>query len=273
MELVAGAETMALDGGQGSKTTGRPPMCGMTTEGRAPPSSTTSCGRRRSCRSTRTTCWSTGSFPVAPDRTTVICQLSVRAGHPDGPARGFDPADAIAFWDLTNSQDWHVCEMQQRGTKSTSWISGRYSNQEASVHAFDQMIAERYAGLEFSALRTVRERYDQPVPKKAPIGQLDAGTRAHDAASHDPHEHEPPGRPKPRLHNEHTHARTTAPCQGDEIDQGDEDGELGRCVLDGQRRRASAPRRHAMRSETAVIATITVEIALISGVTPNLITP
>ncbi len=44
---------------------------------------------------------------------------------------GFDPSDAIAFWDLTNRQDWHVCELQQRGTRSRSWTAGRYSNQEA----------------------------------------------------------------------------------------------------------------------------------------------
>jgi hypothetical protein len=151
--------------------------------------------------------------PVAPDRTTVICQLLFEAATMAAP--DFDPADAVAFWDLTNGQDWHVCEMQQRGTRSRSWISGRYSNQEASVHAFDQMVAERYAGLEFSASRTVRERYDIPPPKEAPIGRLDAGARvldaareAHDAAAHDPHEHDHPT--TGRGSHEHATARTTA---------------------------------------------------------------
>jgi hypothetical protein len=78
---------------------------------------------------------------------------------------GFDPSDAIAFWDLTNRQDWHVCELQQRGTTSSSWVSGRFSNQEASVHAFDRMVADRYAGDPISAARTVRDRYDVPPPK------------------------------------------------------------------------------------------------------------
>jgi hypothetical protein len=97
--------------------------------------------------------------------------------------------------------------MQQRGTKSSSWVSGRYSNQEASVHAFDQMVAERYAGLPFSALRTVRERYDQPVPKEAPIGQLDAGAPGPVTGhGHDEHDHPTTGRGS----HEHVAARTTA---------------------------------------------------------------
>jgi hypothetical protein len=35
--------------------------------------------------------------------------------------------------------------MQQTGTRSRSWTAGRYSNQEASVHAFDLMVIDRYA--------------------------------------------------------------------------------------------------------------------------------
>jgi hypothetical protein len=38
-----------------------------------------------------------------------------------------------------------VVEAQQQGTRSRSWVAGRYSNQEASVHAFDIMVADRYA--------------------------------------------------------------------------------------------------------------------------------
>ena len=217
MELVAGAETMALDGGQGSRH-GRPAMCGMTAEDER--------------RIFYYVLWPTAFLsihpdyllvhrliPVGPDRTTVICQLLFEPATTAAP--GFDPSDAIAFWDLTNSQDWHVCELQQRGTKSSSWVSGRYSNQEASVHAFDLMVAERYAGLPFSAARTVRERYDVPPPKEAPIGQMDDGARlhgdasagtgavaGHDAAERDPHEHDHPT--TGRGSHEHASARTTA---------------------------------------------------------------
>ena len=81
------------------------------------------------------------------------------------------------------------------------------------MHAFDQMVAERYAGLPFSATRTVRERYDAAPPKEAPIGQLDAGAghdgaNGHDAREHDPHEHDHPT--TGRGSHEHASARTTA---------------------------------------------------------------
>ncbi|MDQ2965607.1 MAG: hypothetical protein M3R57_07140, partial [Chloroflexota bacterium] len=78
---------------------------------------------------------------------------------------GFDPSEAVGFWDLTNRQDWHVCELQQRGTRSRSWTAGRYSNQEPSVHAFDLMAVDRYAEDGQTSRRTVRERYDVPPPK------------------------------------------------------------------------------------------------------------
>ena len=43
--------------------------------------------------------------------------------------------------------------MQQQGTQSRSWVAGRYSNQEASVHAFDIMVADRYVN---DGSRTIR---------------------------------------------------------------------------------------------------------------------
>jgi Rieske 2Fe-2S family protein len=161
MELAKGVETMALDGGQGSRR-GRPAMAGMTPEDER--------------RIFYYVVWPTAFLsihpdyllvhrlvPAGPSATKVICELLF---EPETMARpDFDPSDAIAFWDLTNSQDWHVCELQQRGTASRSWTAGRYSNQEASVHAFDQMVADRYAGEAFSSARTVRERYDVPPPR------------------------------------------------------------------------------------------------------------
>ena len=161
MELAKGAETMALDGGQGSRR-GRPAMAGITPEDER--------------RIYYYVVWPTAFLSIHPDyllvhrliprgpgRTRVICELLF---EPSTIARpDFDASDAIAFWDLTNSQDWHVCELQQIGTGSRSWTQGRFSNQEASVHAFDVMVADRYAGEPFSSMRTVRERYDAPPPK------------------------------------------------------------------------------------------------------------
>ena len=56
-------------------------------------------------------------------------------------------------------------ELQQRGTRSSSWVAGRYSNQEPSVHAFDLMAVDRYANDGINSQRTVRLRYDVPPPK------------------------------------------------------------------------------------------------------------
>ena len=163
MELADGAETMALDGGHGSRD-GRPSMRGITTLDER--------------RVYYYVLWPMTFLsihpdyllvhrlvPHGPDRTTVVCDFLFEADTI--AVAGFDPSDAVAFWDLTNGQDWHVCELQQRGTRSSSWVAGRFSNQEASVHAFDQMVADRYAGESTWSKRIVREHYDQPVPKLA----------------------------------------------------------------------------------------------------------
>ncbi len=106
--------------------------------------------------------------PIAPDRTRVICDWLF---EPETIAKpDFDPSEPIEFWDLTNRQDWHVCELQQRGTRSRTWVSGRYSNNEPSVQAFDLMVAARYAGEPFPSRPTVRDRFDTPVPKPSDDG-------------------------------------------------------------------------------------------------------
>ncbi|MBA3414993.1 MAG: aromatic ring-hydroxylating dioxygenase subunit alpha [Chloroflexia bacterium] len=81
--------------------------------------------------------------PLETGRTLVRCEWyfdPTEMAKPD-----FDPSDAIDFWDMTNRQDWHVCELQQRGTKSRAYTPGRYSAIESSVQGFDLMVADRYA--------------------------------------------------------------------------------------------------------------------------------
>ena len=101
--------------------------------------------------------------PAGPGHTRVVCQWLFEPETIAAP--GFDPSDAIAFWDLTNRQDWHVCELQQRGTRSRSWTAGRYSNQEPSVHAFDLMAVDRYAE------RRRRQPADGPLALRRPAAQ------------------------------------------------------------------------------------------------------
>ena len=75
-------------------------------------------------------------WPVAPDRTRIICDWFF---HPEAFARAdFNPQDAIEFWDLTNKQDWHVCELSQQGITSRAYEPGPYSSRESIPAAWDR---------------------------------------------------------------------------------------------------------------------------------------
>ncbi len=47
---------------------------------------------------------------------------------------------AIEFWDMTNKQDWAVCEQMQLGTGSTRFDRGRYAPQEDILYALDREV-------------------------------------------------------------------------------------------------------------------------------------
>lgn len=74
--------------------------------------------------------------PLAVDRTEVICAWLFAPQEMQRP--GFDPADAVEFWDLTNRQDWHVNELTQAGMNSRAYAPGPYSNAEGLLRAFDR---------------------------------------------------------------------------------------------------------------------------------------
>ena len=91
--------------------------------------------------------------PKAPDRTLVYCDWlfhpeAEKAGvnDPSSPGRAFDwtgispyhPDDAIEFWDMTNKQDWHVCELSQQGIASRGYEPGPYSARESIPAAWDR---------------------------------------------------------------------------------------------------------------------------------------
>jgi len=139
MELVGDADTMSTDGA----THGRPPLPGLSAEDER--------------RIYYFVLWPNlllslhpdyvmthQVWPIDAERSRVVCEWLF---HPETMARpDFDPTDAIDFWDLTNRQDWRVCELQQQGTRSRAYVPGRYSLMEDMVHAFDLMAADRYAG-------------------------------------------------------------------------------------------------------------------------------
>jgi Rieske 2Fe-2S family protein len=79
-------------------------------------------------------------WPRGVGRTEIVCEWLF---HPDTMAGAdFDPEDAVAFWDLTNRQDWHVCEQMQLGLGSRAYRPGPYSHREELLPQFDQIILE-----------------------------------------------------------------------------------------------------------------------------------
>jgi glycine betaine catabolism A len=79
-------------------------------------------------------------WPIAPDRTINVCEWHFHPTELAVPT--FSASDAIDFWDLTNRQDWHVCELSQAGISSRAYTPGPYSNREDLLYAFDRMIVE-----------------------------------------------------------------------------------------------------------------------------------
>jgi phenylpropionate dioxygenase-like ring-hydroxylating dioxygenase large terminal subunit len=71
--------------------------------------------------------------PLAFDRTRIVCEWLFAAGAPEAGAK-----DAVAFWDVTNRQDWHVCELAQQGISSRAYTPGPYATQESLLAAFDR---------------------------------------------------------------------------------------------------------------------------------------
>ena len=136
MELLDGAETMALDGRSGGVV-----IPGLDAD-------------------LLTTVWYLSVFPnlllsvhpdyvmthllrpVAPDRTAVACSWLFPPEAFDLPH--FDPSYAVDFWDITNQQDWAACEGVQRGVAGLGYRQGPFSGDEGSVHRFVQQVANAY---------------------------------------------------------------------------------------------------------------------------------
>jgi glycine betaine catabolism A len=134
MTLGEGYETMAVDGGHG-----RPPIEGVTDLRSVLyfvlfPNTLVSLHPDYVMLHTL--------WPRAVDRTQVVCDWFFEPRTIE--ADGFDPSDAVEFWDQVNREDWHVCTLTQRGMASSAYVPGRYTTQEGDVHEFDSMVAERY---------------------------------------------------------------------------------------------------------------------------------
>ena len=83
-------------------------------------------------------------WPETSNRTRIVCEWHV---HPEERAKpDFDFSDVISFWDMTNRQDWHVCELAQAGISSRGYRPGPYSNREDLLYAFDRFIVDALGG-------------------------------------------------------------------------------------------------------------------------------
>jgi Rieske 2Fe-2S family protein len=75
-------------------------------------------------------------WPESPDRTHIECEWLF---HPEASAQPvFNPEDGVGFWDKTNREDWHICELSQLGIASRAYTPGPYSPREGISAAFDR---------------------------------------------------------------------------------------------------------------------------------------
>jgi len=75
-------------------------------------------------------------WPLSPERVLIFCDWFF---HPNAfEFSGFHPEDAVQFWDMTNRQDWHVCELSQQGIRSRAYQPGPYSPRESIPAAWDR---------------------------------------------------------------------------------------------------------------------------------------
>jgi Rieske 2Fe-2S family protein len=83
-------------------------------------------------------------WPHGVDQTEIICEWHF---HPDEISKpGFNPSDAIEFWDITNRQDWELSDLAQQGISSKGYLPGPYSSREELLLALDRFVLERKKG-------------------------------------------------------------------------------------------------------------------------------
>jgi Rieske 2Fe-2S family protein len=77
-------------------------------------------------------------WPRAHDRTEIICEWHFHPVELARPDAQLD--DAVEFWDLTNREDWWIAEQSQAGITSRAYEPGPYSEREALLWAFDDIV-------------------------------------------------------------------------------------------------------------------------------------
>lgn len=73
--------------------------------------------------------------PRAYDKTLITTRWLFRTESIEG---SYNLQEAVDFWEETNKQDWHVCELAQLGVQSRAYEPGPYSPRESLLAAFDR---------------------------------------------------------------------------------------------------------------------------------------
>ena len=85
-------------------------------------------------------------WPQGPTRTTIACDFLFDPAEIAKP--GFDPSDAVNFWDLVNRQDWAICEGVQRGMRSRMFEHGYYAPMESWSLDIRRYVRDRIGDLD-----------------------------------------------------------------------------------------------------------------------------
>lgn len=77
-------------------------------------------------------------MPLGPEKIINDCYWLFRPEVINDPKAQAGIESAVEFWDMTNKQDWTVCEQMQRGTKSSRFTRGYYSGREDILYQLDK---------------------------------------------------------------------------------------------------------------------------------------
>jgi Rieske 2Fe-2S family protein len=81
-------------------------------------------------------------IPQGPEHSRVVCDWLFTSEEIARP--GFDPTDTVAVFDITNRQDWDVCERTQLGMRSRAFVNGGlYVTNEQHIAGFRDLVLER----------------------------------------------------------------------------------------------------------------------------------
>ena len=76
--------------------------------------------------------------PLGPGKVINDCYWLFQPDVINDPTAQNRIKSAVEFWDMTNQQDWQVCEQMQLGTKSKRFGRGYYSGREEILHTLDK---------------------------------------------------------------------------------------------------------------------------------------